>query len=185
MEAALVKHTEAVDLAEAILQHEPRHDVGRARAYNAHGSRAEAYQRLGRWADAVKDWDRVIELEDHPERWIPRVFRATALARSSDHARAASEAQYLTKRADVSPDGLWELGKTYAICVEAAHTDARLSSTERDSLTEHYALSAIALLQKLQKEGYFWDPAHDRFLDMDPDLKPLRCREDFKKLKME
>src|SRR5262249_33846000 len=60
--AALLLHDEAVALAETELRREPGDGRARHLSRNAHGMRAQTYQQLGRWADAVRDWTRVIEL---------------------------------------------------------------------------------------------------------------------------
>ena len=78
---ALQRETQAVDLAEAVLLQEPHHDTARTRAYSAHGARAQMYDALGRWADAVKDWERVVELDQSPTPWKHRLFLAFAFAR--------------------------------------------------------------------------------------------------------
>src|SRR5262249_27483258 len=73
---ALSRATSAVELAEAVFGQEPHYDSARRRANNAHGVRAQVFEALGRWADAVEDWDRVVELDPGPQRWMRRVPRA-------------------------------------------------------------------------------------------------------------
>jgi len=68
-ESALRYAGRAVDLAERLLRCEPRHSIARAHAREAHVKRAAANETLGRWADAIKDWERVVELEEQPKAW--------------------------------------------------------------------------------------------------------------------
>jgi tetratricopeptide (TPR) repeat protein len=179
---ALAKHTEAAKLADAVLGQEPRRSDARARAYQAHGTRAQTAQRLGLWAEAVKDWDRVVELDDAPDRWKRRVDRALALARAGEHARAAAEADVLAADPAVSTGGLVNLAVAYAVAVEAARKDGRLPSSERAALAERYGPRAVALLNQLRTRNYFQDMAHVLALFVDTDLQPLRSRDDFRKL---
>jgi tetratricopeptide (TPR) repeat protein len=181
-DAALDRLNQAVELAEAVLREEPRLPRARLRAFNSHGGRAELHAGAGRHAEAVRDWDRVIELDDQPAPWIRRVLRARALARAGEHARAAAEADVLERDAAVNADGLYDLAGAYALSMTPARSDARLPSAERTALAERYATRAVALLRKLHDKGYFKDPAHAKALRTDEDLQPLRGRADFQKL---
>jgi serine/threonine-protein kinase len=181
-QAAVARCTEAVKLAEGALQREPSHYMARGIALNAHGARAQSYEALGLWAEAARDRDRVVELDEGPQRWTPRVFRALARARAGDHARAVAEAETLAGQPEVTADGQWELARVHALSVKAAHSDTALSTAERDALAERYAAAAVALLQKLQEKGYFKDARRAKWLDTDPDWQPLRGRADFRKL---
>ena len=80
-EAARQHAGRAVDLAEGLLQREPRHAIARAQAREAHLKRALAHEALERWADAVKDWDRVVELDEKPDAWKRRLLRTRAVFR--------------------------------------------------------------------------------------------------------
>jgi tetratricopeptide (TPR) repeat protein len=183
-QAALARCTEAVELAEAALRREPSHFMARGMTLNAHGARAQTSEALRRWADAAKDWDRVIELtDDGGRRWVRRVLRAMNLAAAGEHARATAEADDLAADARANGEGAWGLAITYARSLRAARSDRGLPSAERDALAERYAARAVALLQKLGKEGYFsQDPAHAQALRTDADLDVLRDRDDFRRL---
>jgi tetratricopeptide (TPR) repeat protein len=181
-EAGFARCTEAVELAEAALRREPNHFMARPFALNAHGARAQNYEALGRWADAVKDWDRIVELEEPPNRWWQRLFRATALARAGAYARAAAEAEELAAEPKMQPDGHYQLACIYAVAAGPAGSDATLPASERTTLAERYAARAVAVLQELQARGYFKDPAHAEALRTDTELQPLRDRADFQPL---
>ena len=132
---------QAADFTEAVLRQEPHHASARRQAFNAHGARAQLHEGLGRFADAVKDWDRVAELDDAPDRWRRRVLRAVALARAGEHARAAAEAEAWVAKPEVTADGLHELARACAIAAEAARADARLPAAERIELAEPLRLA--------------------------------------------
>jgi tetratricopeptide (TPR) repeat protein len=182
LQAALERESRAVDLADAVLRLEPRHGTARLRSFSAHGARAQVYEQLGRFADAVRDWDRVVELSEAPKAWMYRIFRALALARAGEYARATAEADALVEDTAVTADGLYDLACTYALSVGPARSDARLPPAERGRAADHYAAQAMALLTKLHARGYFHAAEHRDLLKTDPDLASLRSRVDFQKL---
>jgi tetratricopeptide (TPR) repeat protein len=179
---ALERLTQAVDLAEAILQKEPQLMEAVDRAYNCHGRRAQVHEQLGRWADAARDWDRAVELDRQPDRWVRRYFRAIALARAGEHARAAAEAEALEKEPKIVGDAVYNLACVQALAAAAARSDTRLSTAEQGRLAERYAARAMVLLQKLRAEGYFKDAGHAGTLATDEDLQALSGRPDFRQL---
>jgi serine/threonine-protein kinase len=172
----------AVDLCEALLRVEPRMQVARVRALNAHGHRAQAHEQLGRFADAAGDWDRVVALEAGKKKGVYRMFRALALARAGEHAPAAAEAGALEKAAEAREGFLYNLACVYALAVPPARSDARLPTSERAVLAERYAGQAVAALHKLRGQGYFQDARHRELLHSDPDLQALRECADFREL---
>jgi tetratricopeptide (TPR) repeat protein len=182
LQAALAKRTRAVELAEKVLRQEPTYGVARTQAFNAHGARAQLYEALGRWADAVHDWDRLHELDDRPDRWTRRVLRAVALARAGDHARAAAEVTDLEKEPIVTGEGLYNLACVCALSAGQARSDQLLGPSDRDARADRYGLQAVRLLKKLQAEGYFKDAGRAKMLQTDNDLQPLRERGDFRQL---
>ncbi len=181
-EAARRHAGRAADLAEEVLRRDPHHVIARAHAREARLKRALACESLGRWAEAVPDWDRVVELDDQPDAWRRRVQRTQALARMGEHARAAAEARALADKPEIDADGLWGLVAAWARSVSAARSDSRLNPSERDGLAEHYAGEAVALLRKLRGMGRFQDAENARQLRTGPDLQPLHGRADFQEL---
>lgn len=168
---ALVRLNEAVELAEGALRREPRYGFARQQTHNAHGARAQLNEVLGCYADAAKDWDRVIELSEQPNPWLASLFRAIALARSGNAARASAEAEALEAMTEVPAEGRYNLA-----CVHA------LVAGLDPSLKERSAAHAVALLDKLRKQGYFAEAGQLASLRDDADLNVLRERDDFKKL---
>ncbi len=73
-EASLDWFGKGIATLSAVLAHDARLTTARLFARNAHWGRAEALQALGRHAEAVKDWDRAIELNDEKqhESWFSR-----------------------------------------------------------------------------------------------------------------
>jgi eukaryotic-like serine/threonine-protein kinase len=179
---ALPLLTEAVELAEPVLRREPTLAAALRQAFYAHGARAQTYDRLGRWAEAGRDWQRVLELDERPERWVNQIYAALAWARAGDHSRAAGEAKDLPENAAVTEWGRYMTAAVYAHCVEAARSDERLSPASRAALAERYAAEAVALLSKLREQGYFNNAGNAEWLRTDEELNALRVRPDFQKL---
>jgi serine/threonine-protein kinase len=179
---ALERASRAVGLAEAVVQREPRHALARSWAHNAHGERALTCEALGRWAEAVKDWDRVLELSDGPKRLDFRVQRALMLARAVDRDRTLAEATALAEEPGVAGTDLYNLACVFARLVGMARTDARLSTSEQAAAAEGHAVRAVEMLQRLRTSGYFKNAGNRELLKTDIDLASLRPREDFQKL---
>jgi tetratricopeptide (TPR) repeat protein len=177
-EASLAWFDKAVALLEPLVRQEPRLVTGRLFLRNAHWGRAEALDKLGRHADAVKDWDRALELNalqvDEPGL---RSGRARTLARAGEHARAVAEANALAEAKDVTGDTLYDLTCVCAIAAAGAK-DAQTPGADARRLAEGYAARAVELLRRALAKG-FQGAAR---VNKDKDLDALRERADFKEL---
>jgi hypothetical protein len=110
---------------------------------------------LGKFAEAVGDFDRAIQVdrgESGPALHLPR---ALALARIGKHAEAAAEAGPLRQEAQGVGPVLYELAQTFGHCAAAAAADAGLSAADRARLSGEYASSALVLLREAKDAGYF------------------------------
>ncbi len=134
---------------------------------NSYSGRAEANDQLEKYAEAVKDWNRAIELSPRQEQPLFRAQRANSRVRAGQVAEAAAEVAELTKT------GKWPADKWYDFaCVYA------VASSKSADKKQEYADRAMELLHKAVQAGYT-DAAH---LAKDKDLDVLRERGDFKKL---
>jgi tetratricopeptide (TPR) repeat protein len=179
---ALQMRERAVDLAESVLRQEPQYAWGRSRALQAHGARALSLEHLGRWADAVRDWDRVIELAEEPERRVYRLRRALALVRGGEYTRGTAEAVALEHGPRPPDDQQYNLACVWAMAIVPVRSDSRLSAEERSTRAEEYAGRSVTLLRQLHASGYFKEHNYADLLGTDPDLAPLRGRADFQQL---
>jgi tetratricopeptide (TPR) repeat protein len=171
---ALPWYAKAIRLLEALLERDARLTTERLFLRNSHWSRASALTQLNRYAEALGDWDRAIELSEEPDQPAIRLERALTLARLGDHARAVSETDDLTRSAEMSGAALYD-----AACVCGLSATA---AKEHSEVQEQYALKALALLRRAQSAGFFEDREAVEHLQRDDDLAALRDREDFKKL---
>jgi tetratricopeptide (TPR) repeat protein len=177
-EAGLAWYAKAITLLEPVVRQEPRLVAERFYLRNAHWGRAVALDGLGRHADAVKAWDRVLELNAVPAQESGfRHGRARSLARAGEHARAVAEANALAGANEVAAGTLYDLAGVCAVA-SAAVRDAKTPGADAARHAETYAARAVELLRQAVAKGY---KDADR-LNKDKDLDALRDREDFRKL---
>jgi hypothetical protein len=178
---ALAHYDESVRSVEAVLQREPRYSRARSHGCNAHGARGTFLVELKRSADALRDWDRALELCDGPPHAI-RLNRAVSLALLGEHVRATTEARALAEPADVPGAMLFGLGQIYAVALNRAWADFKLSAGERSRLCEAYGAEAVRLLRRAQAAGAFADRARLQLLKTQLDFLVLRTRPDCQEL---
>jgi hypothetical protein len=122
---------------------------------------------LDRYADAVVDWDRVIDLDDGDRRKGFRMWRALCLART-DPAKAAAEVDDLEKDPQIPGEAIYDLACVFAVA----------SARVPQEVAEKYAARAVGLLKRAVRAGWK-DGDH---MVHDPDLAPLQNRSDFRNL---
>jgi hypothetical protein len=163
-------------------RHKPQFPTAGNTVLQVHGARAYVHQALKHWADAVADWDRVVELAAEPERTFRRGERAAALAHAGQHARAAAEADALLQGSP-SDRVLFNLAVTFTSCITAARADSQLSAAQKAAVEDRYGAQVVALLRRLHARGFFKDAYHRRLLkEDDPNANPLRARADYREL---
>src|SRR5262249_35696092 len=91
---ALPWFDQAVGGLAPVLERQPRLASARRFLRNGHGGRAQALMKLDRHADAARDWDRALELDDGSLRVAIRLQRALCLARV-EPTKAVAEAEAL------------------------------------------------------------------------------------------
>lgn len=133
----------------------------------SHQNRAIALDRLGKPADAVRDWDKVIELCPKGEQPNARASRVTSRLSAGQVAEAVADADELRKLTD------WNAGQWYHFARVYAVASGKIADKKGE-----YAAAAMELLIQAVKAGYK-DVAH---MKKDPDLDSLRGRDDFRKL---
>jgi tetratricopeptide (TPR) repeat protein len=169
-EASLWWYDKAVDLLPPVVEREPRLKTERLYLRNAHWGRATVREKLKQLADAIKDWDRAIELDDGTKRGYLECRRLVAQGQSEDLAKAIAQANALAEAKDVTAGTLYDLAGACALASAVIKDDAKVR--------DQYAASAVELLRRAVAKGYK-DTEH---LKKDDDLKVLREREDYQKL---
>jgi eukaryotic-like serine/threonine-protein kinase len=103
---------------------------------------------------------------------------ACTFAKRGDHARAAQEAEAIAGKEELTTINLYNMCCVYSRSSAAAGKDAKLPPAEHIKLQEQYAVQAIEYFRQMVAKG-----VHNlTIIKTDPDLDPLRGREDFKKL---
>jgi len=134
---------------------------------NCHHNRANAYEALNRFAEAVKDRDRAVELSPAAEQPEMRAARAFSRLRAGQVAEAVAEVQELANSSNLSAVDSYNFACCYSI-----------ASGKVADKKQEYADRAMELLRKAVMAG-FKDAAQ---MAKDTDLDPLRGRDDFKRL---
>ncbi|WP_165226676.1 serine/threonine-protein kinase [Aquisphaera insulae] len=129
-------------------------------------------------------------VSEHPDvptlaenRCLIEILHAIHLVQSGEHSRAVSSVELALARAPHS--GITML---YAACClstasESARLDPASTPEVREELTRRYQLRAMEFLREAYKVGLFVQPHQLAGLkSADPDLAPLRGRDDFQRL---
>lgn len=146
-----------------------------------HQARATALDQLNQYEEAVKEWNRAIELADDDFRDSLRIMLAVSLAHSGEHAQAVAEAQAVLAAHEDEAGAVYNTGRVYAEASASVGKDVSLTEEERTKLAEEYAAQAVAYLEKAHAGGWFDNASSARVL-MGEYFAPLRGREDFQKL---
>jgi tetratricopeptide (TPR) repeat protein len=181
-EAALRYYLQAIHTLEAQISEKNPNTRSKQVLYDVYGGRAFALNKLGRYLDAIKDWDRAIELADEGGKERPRLFRSVTLAHLGDHMQATTEVEVFTGKKGTSGDILYNGACVFALSSIAVLQDKRLIQAEREKLGEKYSARAVELLQKANATGFFMPPGAVQNLKKDNELDSLRSRGDFRKL---
>jgi tetratricopeptide (TPR) repeat protein len=157
----------AISTLTPVFQSEPRDLRAKEFLRNSHWGRAESLARLGRHAEAVKDWEKAIELSSDPQKRQHRASRATSLAQVGRVTEAVAEVVELSSADDWNGGQWYNFAGVYAI-----------ASIKCADLMQEYADRAVEALRNAVKAGWN-DAAH---LANNKWLDPLRDRADFKDL---
>jgi serine/threonine protein kinase len=159
----------AVRILEPIVTREGRHGFAREWLRDSHAYHAQALDRLGRHAEAVRDWDRAIALDDGSRSGIYKSRRALS---SGDHAQAVALTHEQAQAKSVSNGTLYECARICALAAAAVKEDP--------SLRERYAGQAVELLRRAIAAGYSDVPRPGP--GADEAFDSLRGREEFQQL---
>jgi tetratricopeptide (TPR) repeat protein/tRNA A-37 threonylcarbamoyl transferase component Bud32 len=107
-----------------------------------------------------------------------RVVLALSCAGQGNQAAAVEAAGKVRDLGWDPPRNAYDAACTLALCVPIVGKEYKASKEDREKQTQFYADQAMAMLREAVARG-FHDAAH---LKNDPDLAPLRKREDFQKL---
>jgi tetratricopeptide (TPR) repeat protein len=172
---ALRGYREAIEAVKPILAKEDRYVPARDVVRNAYSGRARALDRLGRYAEAVQDWEQAVDLDDGGQRAVLQLGRAISQAHvSGDHRQALAEAEALAQDGDGAA-----LTGMARLCALASTPLAGGQGTDAAApVREEYAARAVMLLRQAASKG----SRDTLYLKQGTDLAPLRDRKDFRTL---
>jgi tetratricopeptide (TPR) repeat protein len=170
---ALEQYTLALESLQGILEREPTFDQARGHLLPAHGGRAQALSQLGRHAEAVGDWDRVVELAAPADRPNYRILRAHELVAAGQLEKAAAEVDDVAQSETTRPVYWYEAGNVHAQIATALSNDP--------TTAEAHAVQSVAWLRKAQAAGFFQEATHAAYLKS-PEFSVLENLPDFQNL---
>ena len=109
---------------------------------------------------------------------MARIGRAMTFTAEGNHARATDEAEALVRQPNLTAVNVYDIACLYSRSSAAAERDPKLSPADRTRLKARYADQAMHYLRDAATRGY----DHSVAMMADPDLVPLRARDDFRKL---
>src|SRR5262249_12413283 len=172
----------AIARLELMAAQEPRLVNARKYLHSSYGGRGRAFAVLGRHAEAVRDYERTLELDDGRAR--AEILANLAVSRMRKFRKdrdapgsLAAAADYdALKRTDVM--GLYLAASNRAVCAAVIPEDPKTPAADAARLAREQADLARPCLNKAVAAG-FKSAEHRK---QDKDLDALREREDFKKL---
>lgn len=165
----------AIDTLTAVYEQDRRLFRAQQLLRNSHFGRASAYNRLRKYAEAVNDWDRAVELSSPQEQPIFRAARAKSQLNAGQFAEAVAEVGELTRtpKVNASNSPKWTASQWYDFACIYSVASGKVADKKQE-----YADRAMELLQQAVKAGY----KDAEQVKTNTDLDPLREREDFLKL---
>jgi tetratricopeptide (TPR) repeat protein len=176
--------TRAIKTQQDVLARDEQDRLARVNLSVALVRRAAALKALGRYAEALEDWDRGLELTPASNLLRPfhRMERAECLARIGDHAGATAEAEQLVREAPRGSHSsarlVLDAAIVHGLSAEAARRDGKLAEAEQARLAQAYAARGVALLRQAKQATL----AQLKALQQNKDLILLCSDDDFKKL---
>ncbi len=174
----------AIGLAERVLARSPK-DRQLSTAYPVMlEDRANLRIQQGKLEEAVKDYDRAVELAAPMMRAPKRMARGRVYLQLGNYRKAMVEVrETLGELSPETSSHVWisvlKTGaKICAQCSAKVNLDGQLSREEQLELAEVYAATAVDLLEQAFKKGF----RDLESLSTMPELEPLYGREDFKLL---
>jgi tetratricopeptide (TPR) repeat protein len=164
---SLVWFKKAIDILSPLYEQDHRLVVAMQFLRNSYWDRAQAYDRLRRYADAIEDWGRAAELSPERERPSFRAAATNARFNAGRVAEAMEEFAQLTKSTNWTAMQWYSFANMYA-----------LASTKLADRKKEYEDRAMELLQRALKSGF----ADIERMKTEPALAPIRSREEFKRL---
>ncbi|HEY2785644.1 MAG TPA: tetratricopeptide repeat protein [Fimbriiglobus sp.] len=159
--------TKAIGLLAPIHEREPWDESAKKNLQTSHWGRAVAYDQIRQFTLSLPDWKKAIEFSPKEEQPKLLVSRVQSWLRAAHVVEAVAEVAELTK------SQTWNAAQWYTFASAYAFASGKIADKK-----DEYAKRAVELLQQAVKAGF----KNASSMKEDPNLNPLRDREDFKKL---
>jgi tetratricopeptide (TPR) repeat protein len=157
----------AIAVLTPVYRAEPRDITARRYLDSSYQNRALVYVALGKYADALPDWDKALELTSPEVQPKIRARRISSRVQTGHVLEAIADSEELTKLSNWNPVEWYDFACAYAVAA-AKYPDKKQAYGDR----------AVELLRIAVKNGWK-DAAH---MAKDCDMDALRERADYKKL---
>eukprot|EP00913_Durusdinium_trenchii_P010879 g10208.t1 len=178
---ALACYRKAIAGLQSVLKRIPGHSTSHRYLRTTYWSRARLFEQLGRHHEAANDWQDAFQLERGPGRSYFQIRYCIAIARLGRHADASKIGGTLWKQIK-NAGRAYLVATAFSLCAAAAERDAQLDRDERQRVSDEYRHRCLVILKALHRSGFFGIAQGREFLLKDPDLNPLRHRDDFRQL---
>jgi serine/threonine protein kinase/tetratricopeptide (TPR) repeat protein len=178
--AAVEKFDVTQRVLDDYLQRDPNSRQASWHLADAHSERAWIADSQGRHAEAIRHWDRAVDLAPDASQLLNcRVQRALSLIRYSDRGRATQELEALLSEPALSAAELVFLARNAAESIVGLRNAPALSGVSRVESSNRIAELAVGLLGKAVELGYLRDHRADDLIAENPMFESLRMRDDF------
>jgi tetratricopeptide (TPR) repeat protein len=144
--------------------------------------KGDALRRLGRYVDAIDEFDRALKLNDVNDGPGLSVEKYAVQVRVGDRSGAVNAVESLEATAGRNGQLLYNLARVAASAADVIRSDDSVAADERDQAVERYTARSLSLLTDAVETGYFASPRAIQRLISEPDFDVLRSRDDFKRL---
>jgi tetratricopeptide (TPR) repeat protein len=134
---------------------------------------------LGRFDDALRVWDAVLAREKGTVSLAFQVLRLRTQAGMADYPRTIPIAERLAKE-PLQPVDRICLACVYGRLYQSAAKDDKLTVEERNKLQQRCVRAALGAIEKAPVHRALSNPFARKLLETDPDLAPVRQRQEFK-----
>jgi hypothetical protein len=144
---------------------------------------AELKHRLDCWSELPAARESVEYVSTLPPELQPSVYYSLAAwyAYDGEVDQAVATLERLTALPDLPADKTYNAACGYCRCITALTKAAAATSVAADGeRIDWLATKAVALLKRVMETGFFDDPQFMNLIANDPDLAPLREREDYR-----
>jgi serine/threonine protein kinase len=180
---ALPWYTQAEEQLLALRKADDRNSVTRDALWSMYWGRAQTFEKLGRPADALADWDRALELVSKKDfRRDVRLLRAVVTANLGDHAVALAVLEEFAKDPSKTGGLDYKRARLSAAVAAALRRDTAVPAADRDNRATALEARAVELLRQANSKGHFNPAFEANEFKEDPAFAPLRNRPDFQDL---